>query len=156
VNGFEKHGITHLSASSLNSYAMQPALWVMERLLKMSAPVGAASHRGTSIEAGVAAGLLDRNKPVDECQSVAVDCYSKLTALSGDPNRAKEGEAVAPTVATALAELRQYGKPDCYQTRVETRLDDVPLPLIGYLDFGWTYHGIVLARISHRPQGVRD
>lgn len=31
-NGFEKHGIAHLSASSLNLWAAEPAVWAMERL----------------------------------------------------------------------------------------------------------------------------
>lgn len=141
---FERHGIAHLSASSLNSYAMQPALWVMERLLKHAAPVGAAAHRGSAIEAGVAYGLINMSKQVRECQATAMDTYDKLTALSGDPNRAKEREAVAPTVETALTELCRYGTPDQYQAKIEKYLDDVPVPLTGYLDFGWTEHGIIL------------
>jgi hypothetical protein len=32
-SSFERHGIDPLSASSLNLWAAEPALWVMERLL---------------------------------------------------------------------------------------------------------------------------
>jgi hypothetical protein len=32
AHAFERHGVGHLSASSLNLWAAQPALWIMERL----------------------------------------------------------------------------------------------------------------------------
>ena len=50
MNPFERHGIGHLSASSINLYAAQPAIWVMQRLLKKAGPVGAAAHRGTAAD----------------------------------------------------------------------------------------------------------
>ena len=50
---FARHGIDHLSASSCNLFACQPAMWIAERLLRRAAPVGASAHRGTAIEAGV-------------------------------------------------------------------------------------------------------
>ncbi len=38
ANAFERHGIDHLSPSSLNLWAAEPALWVMERLLGRKSP----------------------------------------------------------------------------------------------------------------------
>lgn len=144
MNAFERHNIRHLSASSLNTWAAQPALWVMERLLKKSAPVGSAAFRGTAIEAGVTAGLLDLEKPIEDCQAIALAEFSRLTALSGDPNREKEQAAIAPTVETALKELRLYGRPDECQVKIERTLPGVSVPLIGYLDFGYPNHGITI------------
>ena len=37
TNGFRRHGIEHLSASSLNLWATEPALWAMERLMDTAA-----------------------------------------------------------------------------------------------------------------------
>jgi hypothetical protein len=37
MNGFERHGITRLSPSSLNHFAAEPAHWVMARLLRFRA-----------------------------------------------------------------------------------------------------------------------
>lgn len=144
MTGFELHGIDHLSASSLNTAAAQLPLWIMERLLKRSAPVGAAAHRGTAIEAGVQVGLLYPEHEVEKCQDVALLKYDSLTALSGDHRREQEREAVQPTVATALAELRQYGIPDEVQFRIEKPLGEGLPPLIGFIDFGWSRHGITL------------
>ena len=59
MNGFALHGLEHLSATSLNLYAAAPALWVVEKLLRRRAPVGAAAYRGTAAEHGVSLGLFD-------------------------------------------------------------------------------------------------
>lgn len=148
MNAFQKHGITHLSASSINLFAAEPAMWAMEKLLGKRAPVGAAAHRGTSVEAGVEAGLFDPGMPVDECQKIAMEQFSRLTAFSADPRVQKEREAIGPAVAVALAELRQYGIPnkadDGRQHKISVELDGVPVPLIGYLDFRYDTHGIVI------------
>lgn len=144
MNGFERHGIGHVSASSLNLFAAQPALWVMERLLKRRGPVGCAAHRGTASESGIVYGLLNPDADVTACQALALSEYDKLAALSGDPRREKEREAIPDIVATALPELRAYGVPDLLQSKIERQLEGVSVPLIGFLDVGWTRHGITL------------
>lgn len=144
TNAFERHGIGHLSASSLNLFAAQPAIWVMQRLLKKSGPVGAAAHRGTAAETGIVHGLLNPNASADECRVMALRQYDTLTALSGDPKRIKEGEAVPAIVSTALPELRGYGVPDEVQQRIDVTLPEVPIPFLGFSDLGWSSHGITL------------
>lgn len=144
TDGFALHGITHLSASSINAYATDLGLWCMERLMKMKTQVGCAAHRGTAIEAGVSAGLLDPSLPIEVAQAIAIQEYAKLTAFSSDPKREQEREAVEPSVAVAIDELRKYGIPDMVQYKIEKRLPDVSIPLIGYIDFGWSQHGIIL------------
>jgi len=144
MNGFAMHGIDHISVSSLNTFKWQPALWVCERLFRQRGPVGAAAHRGTASEAGIAHGLLNPAAAVEECQQIALAEFDRLTALSGDPKRTKEREAVPGIVAVGLAELRQYGVPDEVQKRIDVRLDGVPVPFLGFQDFGWSKHGITL------------
>lgn len=136
--------MTHLSPSTLNLFARQPALFVMEKLLKKPTRVGASAHRGTAAEAGIVHGLLDGQADIEACQAVAIQTFDRLTALSPDPRKAKEREAVPLIVARALPELRLYGVPDMVQTRVERELPTVPLPVIGFVDLGWSEHGITL------------
>lgn len=152
MNGFERHNITHLSASSLNTWAAAPALWVMERLLGKRTPMGAAVHRGTSVERGIEAGLINPELSVDECSEIARKEYverwklgagPRLLGLSSDPKWDDEAANIAPMVRLGLAELRAYGIPEC-QIKIERQIDDVPVPLIGYLDFGYLSHGITL------------
>ncbi len=148
MNSFERHGITHLSASSLNSYIAAPALWVMERLLGKRAPVGCSAHRGTAVEGGVSMGLFDPSANVETCQQAALASYDRLTALSSDHRRESEREGIPGMVEQGLRELRQYGVPDrpCqgHQEKSETQLEGCHVPLIGFLDFAWSKHGILL------------
>lgn len=143
-SGLEKHGIGHLSASSLNLFAAEPALWIMEKLLKRRGSVGCAAHRGTAAEAGIVHGLLNTDAAISECQDLALREFDKLAALSGDPRKAKEREAVPGIVACAVPELRLYGVPDEIQHPVKVSLEGVPVPLIGFVDVGWSYHALTL------------
>lgn len=144
TNAFERHGLTHLSPSQINTWMAAPSLWVMEKLLGFRGGVGCAAHRGTASEAGISAGLFDPNLTVDECVAVAMPVYDKLTALSGDSRRQQERDAIPGIVAQGLA-LREHGlpiRPNGHQHKVEIRLEGVAIPVIGYLD--WLYAGEVL------------
>lgn len=162
-NAFQRHGIDHLSASHLNLFVAQPALWAASYLMKRRTPVGPAAHRGTAIECGVEAGLFDPEMPVAECQKLALDKYQSLTRqgfMNVDPRIDKERENIAGSVEVALKELRQYGVPDKpedgRQHKIEVHLDTVPVPIIGYLDFKWSSHGIIgdLKTTSRIPSEV--
>jgi hypothetical protein len=157
-NAFEAHGIDHLSPTSLNVWAMSPALWVMERLLKQKVPVSCAAHRGSAVEHGVTLGLQHPDLTLGECQQAALRKYDELAAFSGDPRRQKHRDDVPDTVSTALLELRHYGRPDRVQERVERRLPEVPVPLVGYLDFGWSQHGFIadLKTSEKLPSEISD
>jgi len=148
TSSFERHGIDHLSASSINLFVAEPAMWAMQKLMGRKSGVGAAAHRGTSIEAGVEMGLFEPDAPVEACQELALSRFNQLTVLSGDPNRDKEAAAIAPSVAIALKELRQYGVPSAAdgnrQHRIETSIDGVSVPFIGWLDFWFQDHAIIV------------
>jgi hypothetical protein len=143
-DAFARHNITHLSASTINTFARQPALFVLEKLLKRRTQVGASAHRGTAAEAGIVHGLLDPRADIEACQAVAVQTFDRLTALSPDPRKTKEREAVPMIVARALPELRLYGVPDMIQAKIERELPGVPVPFVGYIDLGWSEHAITL------------
>jgi PD-(D/E)XK nuclease superfamily len=144
TNGFELHGVQHLSASSLNLWAAEPALWVMERLLGLRSPGNALMARGKAAEEGIHAGLVDSSKTVEECAAIAISAYDKEMALIQDDKRESERQNIPGYVEHGLAELRQYGVPTAYQDRVEYRLDDVPVPIIGFIDWRFDQHGLIV------------
>jgi hypothetical protein len=146
ANAFERHGISHLSASSLNVWAAEPALWIMERLLKRRSPPGIPAARGKAVEAGVHAGLRDPSLAIEACIAEAETVFSRETLFTGDPRRDDERKKLAGWVRGALAELRRYGPPDPdgYQAKIEVRLDDVPIPVIGYVDWRFSNHGLIV------------
>jgi hypothetical protein len=159
---FQTHKFDHLSASSVNLFIAQPALWCASYLMKRRTPVGPAAHRGTAIECGVEAGLFDPDMPVEDCQKVAAEKFHALTRLSADPRIEKERASIAPSVEVALAELRQYGIPekpaDGRQHKLDVSIEGVGVPVIGYLDFIWPQHGIIvdLKTTARIPSEISD
>lgn len=144
MNPFETHGIKHLSASSLNSWVMDPAMWVMTRLAGKQVPVGYAAHRGTASESGIVAGLLEPDRPIVECQQIGLDEFDKLTYSIKDAKALKERAAIPGIVEQGIKKLRAAGIPDEVQTKIEVTLPDIAVNFIGFVDLGWTNHGIRL------------
>jgi hypothetical protein len=138
IAGYERH-----SPSKLNLFAECPSMWVVEYLIGERQPVGAPAHRGSAVEDGVSHGLSDLSAPLRDCIEVAERKYDSLMALSGDPRHEKYRETIGDMVTAALAELREYGKPDGMQGLVEWRPEGLKLPIVGYYDYQWTRHGIV-------------
>lgn len=148
MNAFHRHGIDHLSASHINLFIAQPAMWAASYLMKRRTGVGPAAHRGSAIECGVEQGLYDPAMPVAACQEAALAKFHSLTRLSADPRIEKEREMIAPAVEVALAELRQYGVPDQAeggrQHKIEVMLAGVAIPFVGYLDLLFPQHGMLV------------
>ena len=117
-------------------------MFVQEKLLKKRSPVGCAAHRGTSVEDGIAAVL--NGASVDEGIAITQNKFSKLTALSGDPRKEKEENAIADMVRVGAKELALYGKPSSAQGKIEYKVDGLLVPMIGFYDFEWADHGILI------------
>ena len=104
--------------------------------------VGCAAYRGSAVEHGLSQGLM-HGASDEECVKAAGTEYWRLSALSSDPRREKEADAIPDMVRNALAELRPYGKPTSSQGFVEWKVDGLHVPLIGYYDFEWSQHNIL-------------
>lgn len=138
TSSFERHNIGHLSASSINLFVAAPSLWLMEKVVGIKGKVGAAAHRGSAVESGISHGLFDHSASAEACQAVAMASFDRLTALSGDSRREKERDMIPGMIEQGLA-LREKGNPMrpnlSDQHKIEVRLEGVPVPIIGYLDF---------------------
>lgn len=148
MNGFEKHGIGHLSASSINLWANAPDVWVARYLHGMKSNFGPAPRRGQCVEDAVADAL--NGKALAEGIAAAEEKFDR-TFLIGDEATTKERALIAPMAEIALAELEGYGKPDDipsdkHQHKIEIKADfgDWSIPIIGYLDFKFSGHGLVV------------
>ena len=165
MNGFERHAIDHLSASSLNLWAAEPAIWAMERLLGLRSPASPSMARGKAVEEGIHDGLIDHDMSVEACVEKALSAFDREMILNADDRRDSERAQIAGYVEYGLAELRQYGIPSGYQDRVEIRLDDVAVPIIGFIDWRFDDHGMIVdlktserlpsaISLSHARQGA--
>lgn len=118
-------------------------MYVLERVLGHRQPVGTPAHRGTAVEAGVALGLM-QGAPDDDAVVEALKVYDRLTALSADARRATHREDIDGMVRSALQELRPYGKPSSTQGKVVWQPDGLGAPILGYYDFRWDEHGLIV------------
>lgn len=136
TNPFDTHGITHLSPSSLNLYIEQPGIWALRYLARRKDAGGVKMWRGTAVEAGYVAYL--RTHDLEQAYDAALRSYW----LNVDENNArgeaadKEAEVIEPMLAQCL-----LWTPPSYlnaaQIKVEHFFDDVPVPVIGYVDLAF-------------------
>lgn len=136
---YERH-----SPSSLNLFCASPSMFVLEKVLGRKQPVGSPAHRGTAVEDGVTAGLMDPSKPLVDCVAVALKKYDQITALSGDKRREEYRDTIMGMVESALIELRPYGIPSHTQGFIEWRPDGLKFPIVGYFDYHWEQHNITV------------
>ena len=148
MNGFEKHGIEHLSASSINLWSNAPDVWVMSYLFKKRTPMGAAAWRGICSEDAVVAALTGSQSLEDATQS-ALNKFDKRFII-GDEKTTKERAVIAPMVANAVEALKGYGKPEFpedgsqHKISIKAKGDGWSIPVIGYLDMVFPDSGMVV------------
>jgi len=135
---------TRHSPSGLNLFAASPAMFVLERVLGIKQIVGVPAHRGVAVEDGVTAGLADLKAPIKVCVDVAYTKYDTLSAMTADPRRERYRDTIPDMVSAALTELREYGSPTTTQGFVEWKPDGLKLPIVGYYDYEWANHGILV------------
>lgn len=132
------------SPSSLNLFASSLSMFTLEKILGRRQPVGAAAYRGTAVEDGVAFGLDNPEAPPSECVEVAMTKWRTLMALNTDPRREKVESGIPGLVEQGLAALRPYGKPSSRQGFIEWRPEGLKYPIVGYYDFMFEDHGLVV------------
>lgn len=147
VNGFEKHGIKHLSASSVNLWSNAPDVWVARYLLKKSTPFGPAPERGKAVEQVVVHTLM--GEAFEAALSDALAAFDRRF-LIGDETTTKERNLIQPMAEEAIGALEQYGAPefetgtDQEKITITAKGDGWKIPVIGFLDLVYPAHGLVV------------
>jgi hypothetical protein len=93
----------------------------------------------------LAVGSLSASRRIAERRlRLAMRRYRELSALSSDTRKDKYGNGIDAMVLRALTEIRPYGVPTDLQGFVEWKPDGLRCPIVGYYDFAWSDHGIVV------------
>jgi hypothetical protein len=131
AGALERHGIDHLSASSLNLWRASPGLWVARYLAGISEK-SPAMWRGSAVEAGLAA--LWRGGSIDDARTAACNTF-ELNAL-GEASDEVEGERrlILPMLDRAAGWPCQ-GELAATQVRIEHWFEGIPVPIVGFVDF---------------------
>lgn len=135
MNCFERHGIKHLSASSLALYRNQPSLFVLQYLYGVKGEAGPAAWRGSAVEAGVDLALYWSDEGAAPTLAKALERF-ELDALGdmGD-EVVKERQNIEPILAQAVEIMKPHGMPTARQYKIEHWLDGIEVPVIGYVDY---------------------
>lgn len=146
MNGFEKHGIKHLSPSSINLWTNAPDVWVAQYLFGKRGPMSAAAMRGICTEDAVVAVLQGKN--ADGALDAALEKFDQTFPI-GDEKTTKERAMIQPCMELAVQELEHYGEPEFPEEGQEkisitAKTDDYEIPVIGYLDLCFPKHGVVI------------
>lgn len=146
-DGFKRHNIDHLSASSINLWANAPDVWVMQYLFGKRTAMGAAPWRGICTEDAVVETLMGGS----EAEAIA-KALAKFDARFpiGDEKTTKERDMITPMVQLAVEELMAFGKPEFPEDERQEKIsitakgDGWEIPVIGYLDLVYPHHGVVI------------
>lgn len=153
MNPFERHGIKHLSPSSLNLYAVNPCLWVGKYLAGWKDEMGPAGHRGSAIESGLDYWLFHRDPKAAEAKALAH--YAELTAGQADDEFEIERANVPTMLAQAITALKDAPTPVGRQIKVEHWANGCEVPIIGYVDYLWDDHGLDLKTTKACPSSIK-
>lgn len=146
MSPFDRHGITHLSPSSLNCYAEQPAFWALKYLHGYKDDGNPAMWRGSAVEAGLDHWLFKHDER--SALSAASDRFEldALGDLSDDVNR--ERERVPALLSRAMLSTSGLGPPTVRQLPVEFWFDGIEVPIVGRIDYEWEPEGIDLKTVG--------
>lgn len=130
---FSWHGVDHISASQINTLIHSQALW-LARVAGYKAAVGASAFRGTAI--GVAAQILGTTGDKEVAALAAEKTYKtelKKNGIATDSDAAvKEHKIVTSTTDMLCGSWTD--KVLEAERKIELRLPDIPVPIIGYVD----------------------
>ena len=137
-NSFETHGLDHISPSQINSFIYSPYLWLC-RVANLDKSFGVSMFRGKAI--GVAAAHIgEKNVSKKEFSFSALELaehryfieLGKAGITLDDPKAQKELGLVQRTVEMLSQSFDE--KVIESEREVWVELDDIPVPIKGYVD----------------------
>jgi hypothetical protein len=158
MNGFEKHGLKHISASSLNQFRECPSAWAAAKLGKAKFTAGPAAFEGKAVEAGINFLLFNPDRPVEEGVGIAQTSFQKQCVAGMVPDMesvfAVKLPLIEKRVLLGFTFIKEnYGADptapdrgtDQHKIEIPVKLDDgSSIPAIGYLDFLYLGKQIIL------------
>ena len=149
-NPFKAHGINYLSPSSINTYINDTSLWVARYLFKIKSSSGASAVRGIATEFVLAdkyeKGVFDYNLLDVKFMSLCAESGIDL----GDIKTAKE-KKLLKDFGSVIDKNFDYKNLEAYQEKVEVPIDDMPVPIMGYIDFRFKYKIVDLKTSTRMP-----
>ena len=133
-NPFEVHNINYLSPSNMNTYISDMPMWVARYLFGVKSGSGAGAVRGIVQEA-VLADKYDTGKFNYNLLEVKYMTMCTEFKLDLEDVKVKKEKSLLNNFGKVIDENFKYKNLEQYQEKVEVQLDDMPIPIMGYIDF---------------------
>jgi hypothetical protein len=149
-NPFSAHGINYLSPSSINTYISDPPMWILRYLFGIRTQGGAGAQRGIAQEFVLAnkytTGSFDFNLLDTKFLSLCAEANLELE----DSKTVKEKKSLHDFGKIIDANFK-YKNLEEYQEKVEVPIEDLPIPIIGYIDFRFKKKIVDLKTTTRMP-----
>ena len=133
-NPFKAHGINYLSPSSINTYISDTPMWVARYLFKVKSPSGAGAVRGIASEFVLANKYKEGTFDYDLLNMKFMTLCTESMVDLGDKKTEKE-RGLLKSFGEVIDKNFDYDNLEDYQEKVEVQLEDLPVPIMGYIDF---------------------
>ena len=135
--------LEHLSPSTINLFVRDKAQFIM-KLSGIEYKGSSATVRGQAVEKAVLQSVFYKNRSLDESIKIALDYFQEETLFSKiekDEKYNKEKSTISDYILNAIPTYQSIqDEPLEMQRKIELRLDDVKLPIIGYIDIEFENH----------------
>jgi len=147
-NPFEKHNVGHLSASSINEFITNPQRWILHVSGFRDRFGIPAMWRGTAVDKALTISIEEPDVSdaqiiawaqnyFDEEHKGAISDRIPVNSIKAESERDNLSRYLTP----AIPHFRSLGKPLASQKKIKLEFEELPIPIIGYLDL--LYDGVV-------------
>lgn len=146
--------VPHISASQINRFLTEPALWVVEKFFNIKSTAGPGAWRGSACEAAMDVVLF---QDADDAAALAAahDRFEQDAQgdLSADVVKARDELTLylANLLPVARKLRAEKGTPLVRQARIELDLPGITARLIGYVDYLYDDFGLDLKTVGRLP-----
>lgn len=160
MDPFAKHGIKHLSPSSIKLYRDQPAAWVCRYLMRVRDEAGPAAWRGTAVEAGLDHWLLfGANQEAEtvyrQCVLVSQSKWDEMAQGVATDQALKEYGALGDFLKVGIAALKDFPPIISRQSKISIEIPGIEVPIIGATDYDFGDYGVDLKTTNRMPSEAR-
>jgi hypothetical protein len=140
----------HLSASQINRFIDEPALWILDRLFDVRGTVGPGAWRGSAIEAACDVVLLSKASD-DVALKTANDRFEQDAQGDMADEVHKERLALPVYLHNLLPTIRGLGMPLTRQSKIVLQLPTLDMDIIGYVDWRFPDYLLDLKTTGRMP-----
>ena len=137
----ERFEIKAWSFSTLEMWRDSPARGLMKALDLPGDPVGVAAIVGNATERGIELALT--GTPLDVAIDLGNEMLTEFMSFEDPDDIADLTKKTAQRITTGYDKLKEFGVPKC-QVKIEYQPDWSPIPILGYQDFVFEDHGLVV------------